>query len=852
MRYEGLSDKQADEIRRRKGSNELKWERRSSFLKEFASGLGDPIMKTLLGAMALDLILSFRSREWYEPVGIALAVFVASLVSAVSEYGSETAFIKLQRQAGMKKCRVVRGGRPRAAFWNEIVCGDIVLLQAGEAAPADGILISGALSVDQSAINGESREVKKRPGGRQDDEPSAPSCILRGTVVTDGQGVMKVTRVGADTLYGRAVTSPPPEGDSPLRLRLTALSKTVSRLGYVAAAAVAVITLFKALWLDNGCQYALFLQELKNTRALLTDLLDAATLAISVLVVAVPEGLPMMITVALSKNMMKMTRDNVMVRKLVGIETAGSMNILFCDKTGTLTQGRIRVCAFITPDGKTHDAQSPPPGLKRELGGLCFTCSASICGPDGAVGGNATDRALMDWAIERGLRDPGARQAFLPFSPGLRISAGKAAGRVYIKGAPEIILSRCSDAVPDAEWRAEAARGRRVIALATADEMPKAGVLPAMRLCALCVLEDRLRPQTRAAVQELQGAGIKVVMITGDSLPTARSISREAGIRQGEIIEGGELDKMTDEQVRDLLPRLSGVARAMPEHKSRLVAAARSLGLTAGMTGDGVNDAPALRAADVGFAMGSGTECAKHAGDIVILDDDVSSIAAAVLYGRTIFRSIRKFIVFQLTMNMCAVGVSIAAPLLGIDAPITVMQMLWINMIMDTLAGLAFSAEPCRRSYMREPPKNRREPILDRSTAVQIIIMGGWMLSVSMWFLCSPAVKGAFRPHPDGLYHMTGFFALFVYSGVFAAFTSRTESIRLLRDKNPFFFTVMLAVAAVQTGLIYFGGPLFRTSGLLPRELLPVVLLSSSVLLADLARKCVIRARLDKAGQKSV
>ena len=362
-------------------------------------------------------------------------------------------------------------------------------------------------------------------------------------------------------------------------------------------------------------------------------------------------------------------------------------------------------------------------------------------------------------------------------------------------------------------------------------------------LCIINIL-DPIRPQAQRALKRLKGAGIHCVMITGDSALTAEAIAEEVGIidqkSKGEIIDSSALSKMSDGELRSLLPRLSVVARALPSDKSRLVKVAENMGYVAGMTGDGVNDAPALKKADVGFCMGSGTDIAKEASDIVILDNDLSSIANAVLFGRTIFKSIRKFILFQLTMNLSAVGVSLVGQLLGIDAPVTVIQMLWVNIIMDTLGGIAFAGEAPLERYMKEKPKKRDEPIFSPAMLWRIVLIGAYVVLMCSLFLASSKAKAFFSYDTLGsLPFMTAFFALFIFTGIGVSFISRADGFFTFSgiEKNKLFVFIMLFVSAVQLSMIYFGADVFRCTPLSPKSLLLVALLSLSVFPADLVRK---------------
>ena len=376
--------------------------------------------------------------------------------------------------------------------------------------------------------------------------------------------------------------------------------------------------------------------------------------------------------------------------------------------------------------------------------------------------------------------------------------------------------------------------GERVILLCQAREFPRSGLgAPLTLLAALC-FTDPLRAEARGAVKALRRAGVQVVMMTGDGKETATRIARDCGILGSDQIclEGRELAAMSDEDLVAVLPRLAVIARALPADKSRLVRLCAEQGLVVGMTGDGINDAPALHSADVGFAMGSGTQVAKEAGDVVILDDNLASISRAVLYGRTIFKSIRKFITLQLIMNFCAVGISIIGPFIGFDAPVTVVQMLWINLVMDTLGGLAFAGEAPMPHYMKEPPKRRDEPILTRAIAARIAFLSLSTVGISVLFLRMPFVRTLYRDTGDDTVLLTAFFALFIFAGVFNCFNARTDRVQMLSGlgKNRAFIFIMCAVAAVQIVFVYLGGAVLRTVPLTAKELFFTLALSLSVL----------------------
>lgn len=866
----GLTSAQVEQSREKYGSNELTHKKRNSFLRQFISNFGDPIIKVLLAALAVNLLFLFHHFDWYESAGIAIAIFLATFVSTLSEYGSESAFSKLQEDAARITCRVRRREGIKVVPIGEIVVGDLVLLQAGERVPADGVLLSGRLSVDQSALNGETKEAQKTPGGGESDPRNllAAQRLFRGSVVCAGEGVLLVKQVGDSTFYGGLAREIQEETrESPLKVRLAGLARTISRLGYAAAVIVALADLFHSFYMDSGMNWANMAQLFAQPAVVFGHVLHALTLAITVVVVAVPEGLPMMITVVLSSNMRRMLKDHVLVRKLVGIETAGSLNILFTDKTGTLTRGQLEVSRLLTGDGTEYRKAAEirrHKGLWDWVELSCALNSESLVADSRAVGGNATDRALLEYVLPL-KKERLATGRKVAFDSARKFSAVELPGRgvFLVKGAPEKLLGACTRYVDEngeirplnsrhrlkARWEEMTGQAMRVLALAVSETaVDESGIFSRLILIGLVGIRDEIRPEARASVQQVQGAGVQMVMITGDNRETAAAIARETGLLKPEdgeqaVITGGELAALSDFQVRERLPALRVVARALPTDKSRLVRIAQEMDLVAGMTGDGINDAPALKKADVGFAMGSGTEVAKEAGDIVILDDNIASIARAILYGRTIFKSIRKFIIFQLTMNLCAVGVSIIGPFIGIDTPVTVIQMLWINIIMDTLAGLAFAGEPPLQEYMNEPPKRRDEPVLNRYMLSQILCMGAFTVTLCVLFLKLPIIKTWFRYANDPIYLMTAFFALFIFTGVFNSFNARTPRANLFAHLfgNPSFVVIMAAVAVIQLLLIYFGGSLFRTAGLQSWELRRVMGIALLVIPADLTRKLVMR-----------
>jgi len=866
----GLTTSQAEASAKQHGTNALTKKAKEGFLKRYLASFGDPIIRILLVALGVNLLLMVRDANWYESAGIAVAVLLATLISTLSEYGSESAFEKLNEEAALAKCRVMRDSKIVELPITEIVVGDIVYIQAGDRISADGILMSGEVDVDQSALNGETKEARKTPSGKgENSDFLSQSGVFRGSIVCAGEGQMLVTRVGDSTFYGQlAIDVQESTIESPLKARLAQLAKLISYFGYGAAAVVVAANLFNSLILANQFNSALIMSHLSDFPRLFGDVMMAVTLGITVIVMAVPEGLPMMITVVLSANMRRMLKDNVLVRKLVGIETSGSLNILFTDKTGTLTKGILEVTTFITATGKIIDATKLKglPIYKRVALNAFYNNSAQLVSKKLktiAVGGNSTDRALLEYVKKDAAKLPLCRKGLiLPFNSKDKFSVAEISGEargVLIKGAPENLLPNCryahakngekvSFTHPAALKEAltlQAKDGVRLLALCEAENARDAEARQNLILVGFIGIRDEVRPEAKKAVAEVLGAGVQVVMVTGDNKDTAVNVAAKLGLTSpGEttgIITSQALNQLNDDEVKRLLPKLRVVARALPSDKGRLVRLAQEMELVAGMTGDGVNDAPALKRADVGFSMGDGTEIAKEASDIVILDNNFVSIVKAILYGRTIFKSIRKFLIFQLTINFCAVGVSVIGPFIGVPVPVTVIQMLWINMIMDTLAGLAYAGETPLAEYMKEAPKKRNEPIINGYMFSQIVTTGLYTTLLSLAFFKIPYFFGAFRS--DDRYFLTAFFALFIFAGVFNSLNARTYRLNIFAyiEKNKMFIGIMLAVSVMQILLIYYGGAIFRTTGLSFGELALVIALASTVIFFDLGRKIFLR-----------
>lgn len=848
----GLTLQEVKKSKEIHGDNSLLKEKTKGFFGRFFENLNDPIIKVLIAALIIEVIFTFGNCNLFEVFGIVIAILLATTVSTVSEFGSERAFEKMQKESAQSSIRALRDGEIKEISVSDIVVGDILYISAGEKIGADGALISGRVTVDQSALNGESREASKSFEFKDDSfDLSSKNKVFRGSIVTSGEAVMRVERVGGATYYGMVAKDIQHETrESPLKHRLSKLASQISKIGYVMAVIVGLVFLFNTVVVDNGFVMERILADIRDIKKMVTVLTRALTLMITVIVVAVPEGLPMMITVVLSANMKKMIKDKVLVKKLVGIETAGSLNILFTDKTGTITVGVPKCEKIITADGSYKSLAA----LKRASHACApLTVSAryntSSYESGGRItGGNGTDRSILEFFKNEKATDLQILEK-VPFSSEQKFSSVTMKdGSVYIKGAPEIILGKCEYALKDngeavrlaqceihSKLKESTSRGNRVIAVAM-----KPGKESGYIFIALIVLKDMLRRDTREAIFGMQRAGVQVVMLTGDAKETAVAIAEECGIirnRDGEVsLTSSELAAMSDEEVKKILPSLCVLARALPQDKTRLVRLSQELELVVGMTGDGINDAPSLKLADVGFAMGSGADIAKAAGDVVIVNNSMKAINRTILYGRTIFKSIKKFITFQLVMNLAACGVSLFGQLFGIDSPITIIQMLWVNIIMDTLGGLAFAGEPALEYYMKEKPKSRSESILTKEMLGKVFISGSYTLLLCLAFLKLDFFSRGFLGKDANARFMTAFYGLFIFLGIFNCFIARSDRVWLFSNitKNKLFVLIMVLIAVIQIIMIYSGGELFRTTPLKAGELISVVLLAFTIIPFDM------------------
>lgn len=885
LSFKGLTPSEVEESRRTHGSNQLTPQEVETFWDKLKDNFKDPMIVILVVALIVVTVLAvFGFAEWYEGMGIAVAVALATLVATASEFRNEQTFQKLQEEASKIFVNVFREGGLRQMPIDEVVVGDIVLLQPGDKVPADGRIIQGRVKVNQAALTGESKPVTKTPGEvdpQKEGILDQPHGVYRGTIVEDGEAAMMVMVVGDATHLGKiAEALQTDERLGPLRVKLAKLADDIAMFGYIGGALIALAFLFKTIYLDTGGDTAAMAAYISNWQQFVYDVATALILAVIIIVVAVPEGLPMMIAIVLAQNMRKLLKSHVLVRQLLGIETSGSLNLLFTDKTGTITKGQFETVGFLTvaengdqpelehfarfEEMDTERARLLDTSL-RENSSCVVNCDAEAqC--DRILGGNITERSLLQFVgadISACIEEGAESLSEVLFNSTRKFSGARVRTRegveiTHIKGAPEKILQNCTGyytrtgeiaGLPE-NWRSRlseetdrrADEGFRILAVATTrDPLPEnTDNLPEnLALLGFALIRDELRPESRAAVETLQSAGIHVVMLTGDRYGTARAIARDAGLLTSEddIVErSAEMADLSDDELKKILPKLKVLSRCLPADKMRLVRVAQDMGLVVGMTGDGVNDSPALTNADIGFGLGSGTEVAKEASDIVVLDDNIQSITNAVHYGRTIYRSIQKFITFQLTVNVSAISIAFLGPFLGFKLPLTMIQLLWVNLIMDTLAALAFSGEPPLESHMAEAPKRREERIITPAMWSSILFNGFFITLISVIFLKADAVRGLFHS-PEAF--LTAFFGVFVFLNNFNKFNVRVEDFHLLAHifENRGFLRVVGLIFLIQVLITYFGGEMFRTVALMPHEWLYIVAFSVIIIPFDLARK---------------
>lgn len=868
--HAGLTDEQVRKSRSEHGANLLTPPKRPSLWKLYLEKFEDPVVRVLLVAALFSLIISIVENEYAETIGIIVAILLATGIGFFFEYDAGRKFDLLNAVNEDTLVKVVRNGRVQEIPRKDIVVGDIVVLETGEEVPADGELLEAiSLQVNESNLTGEPVVAKTIVETDFDDEATyASNCILRGTTIVDGHGIMRVEAVGDATEIGKVARQSSEQNieSTPLNIQLTRLANLIGRMGFsVAGLAFLIFFVKDVVMIYDFSSFHTFRDWLPALQATLQYFMMAVTL----IVVAVPEGLPMSVTLSLALNMRRMLSTNNLVRKMHACETMGAITVICTDKTGTLTQNLMQVHEAdfygLKNGGKLGDDDLG----KLVMEGISANSTAFL--EEGMPGekprgvGNPTEVALLLWLNERGsdylaLREEATVIDQLTFSTERKFMAtlvqsplmGKKV--LYVKGAPEIVLGKCKDVLLDGkrmdteEYRPKVEAqllGYQNMAMRTLgfafrviDEKEELKIRNEMRgndttgdsrlsilnyqlvedlsFLGVVAISDPVRPDVPAAVEKCRSAGIDVKIVTGDTPGTATEIARQIGLWQPEDTEhnritGAAFAELTDEEALNCVMDLKIMSRARPTDKKRLVQLLQQKGAVVAVTGDGTNDAPALNHAQVGLSMGTGTSVAKEASDITLLDDSFNSISTAVMWGRSLYKNIQRFIVFQLTINFVALFIVLLGALVGTELPLTVTQMLWVNLIMDTFAALALASIPPSESVMKEKPRKSTDFIITKSMKSYILGMGFVFLAVLMGMLVW------FNHEAGGMTarHLTIFFTFFVMLQFWNLFNARvfgtTDSAFKGISKSYGMELIILAILGGQILIVQFGGAVFRT-----------------------------------------
>lgn len=883
----GLTDAEVVESRRLHGDNVLTPPAKEPLWRKFLAKLTDPLIIILLVAAALSIGIAFYeyfglghdATAFLEPVGILLAVVLATGLAFIFETKADREFDILNKVNDDEPVRVIRNGQSQQIPKRDVVAGDVVMIGTGDEIPADGTLIDAvALMVDESSLTGEPACAKTTDSRDFDPEATFPSNrVMRGTKVMEGHGVFRAEAVGDRTENGKVFQAAQIDNSikTPLDEQLERLGSLITKLGYAVAALVVV-----------GRLGIYFSNEPFEWISFITYLLQTVMLAVTLLVVSVPEGLPMAVTLSLAYSMRRMLKTNNLVRKLHACETMGATTVICTDKTGTLTQNRMRVASmqFYPVEGFT---QQQCDALVREGMAVNSTASLDLSRKDDPQPiGNPTEGALLLWLHDNGcdyleLKRRAGRVAELPFSTERKymatavVSAAEAGRRIlYVKGAPEILLTMCD--MPQqqregirttlAEYQNQAMRTLAFAFRPLADGeqgITPEGISGRLAMLGIAAISDPVREEVPAAVTECRNAGIEVKIVTGDTTATAREIGRRIGLWSDDtdtdrnIITGPEFEALDERQLADRVMDLKIIARARPMDKKRLVEALQAHNQVVAVTGDGTNDAPALKAANVGLSMGDGTSVAKEASDITIIDNSFGSIARAVMWGRSLYLNIQRFILFQLTVNVAACLTVLFGAFTGTESPLTVTQMLWVNLILDTFAAMALASLPPSPQVMNAKPRDRSAFIITSHMKRRIISTGGlfFLLMMVLLYLFRHAdVESLLQPwHLDfsspghiSPYELSLFFTLFVMLQFWNLFNARAfgtgRSAFHIAHCDGFVFIALLILVG-QYLIVTFGGTMFSVVPLKAADWGIVIAATSAVLWVGELRRLIFPRR---------
>ena len=855
----GLTDEQVKQSREQHGKNVLTPPQRTSLWKLYLDKYRDPIIQILLVAAFVSLILAFIEKNFMETIGIFVAVFLATTVGFYFERDAAKKFNLLTALSEEQPVKVRRNGKVMEIPRHDVVVGDVVLVEVGDEVPADGeLILCNDLQINESALTGEPVAEKSLEGGGDGAYPR--NVILRSTMVMNGRGEFVVTAVGDATEIGKVAKKSTEQTsvETPLHMQLDKLAKMISKVGSVVSVAAFFIFLIHDILTNpawGGKDY-FYMAEI---------VLNYFMMAVTLIVMAVPEGLPMAITLSLALNMRRMLKSNNLVRKLHACETMGAVTVICTDKTGTLTQNKMQVSALELKQGDEALLDTA----------IALNSTAEL--NDGKPIGNPTESALLLWLDAQGKDYEELRKQVnvlkqLPFSTERKMMATLAEvdGETYlfVKGAPEIVMKKCiiedrmqrQTAEELDEWQHKAMRTlafayKKVETSIMRTSRPSTAEVVALldandlQLQAIAAIADPIRPDVPAAVQECRHAGIEVKVVTGDTAATALEIGKQIGVFEDEpenigadgsmtsldqqMITGEQWEALSDEEAYERAKDIRVMSRARPTDKQRLVAMLQKRGEVVAVTGDGTNDAPALHYAHVGLSLGSGTSVAKEASDMTLLDDSFKSIANAVMWGRSLYRNLQRFLFFQLVVNVAALLLVLGGSVIGTEMPLTVTQILWVNLIMDTFAALALASLPPSHEVMKDKPRKASDFIINKSIGFGILFCGivFFLVMFALLVYCERRGKGGVDVH-----ELTMFFTTFVMIQFWNLFNAKalmshhTAFRHFLKDKGMILVLVLVLVG--QWIIVTFGGEMFRTTPLSLHEWLLIVGSTSVVLWA--------------------
>lgn len=874
--FKGLTAAQVEKSRQENGTNKLPEKKLKSGFQFFIETFQDKLNLILLGMMILFAVLAVTGQgSISEPIGIAVVLIAIAAINTSTGLKSQKSAKELKDRTSTHYVNVIRDGNVQHINSNDIVVGDVVKLQSGDAIYADGYLVEGKISVNNSVLNGESKECKKTPiddfkpqkrAKITGDDYVDQNSLFAGTTIVDGEGTMVVTEVGVNTVNGKTITSIDDieQQKTSLQIQLDDLADNINKFGYIAAIIIAIALLATEVYKVGG--FGNFAAQ--GVASVLSRVLAIAITALTIIVAAVPEGLPLIISLITAQNAKVMIKHNVLAKNTNKIPEAGNIQLLCTDKTGTLTVGKLVVVKQVDLNGND---------IKTEEN-ICLNTDAMFDDKGEVVGGNATEKALLGTiskdkfekinSLYKVIDKKGFNSAY-KFSAVRTTEPGNTLGVTYYKGAPERLINAAKYQGEEGEKQEPinkekalkmvedfANKAMRVIATGYSREpIPTDGLPDDLTITSLIAIRDDVRPEVPAAVAKVQRAGIQVMMITGDVLPTARAIARDTGIIKSAddiAMTASDFEKLSDDEAKRELPHIKVIARATPDTKIRIVRLAQELKLCVGMSGDGTNDSPALKAADVGFSMGSGTDVCKDAGDIIITDDNFVSISDAILLGRTFMHNVLKFLKFQLPINVGLVILSILYPILfGVEA-IAAVQILVINIVMDSLNSLSFGGEPAKDEYMLEKPIPKGSPLIGKDTFAQIATSTTGLIALFAitWI---PSVRAFFGSETT---YQTARFALLIIAATINGFNIREDSFKLFKglSKNTMFIKIAALIFIGTFLLAQFGGSIMHCTGLSAAQWVVIFALSLLMIPIDFVRKTILRSKEATNGisQKSV